>query len=71
MIGEINKIQVGDIVSVSFNGIQFTLCHKATVLYIPNVGQGESWIFVDEDTKTIHYVSEGCTISKQQKENHE
>lgn len=58
------KIQEGDIVTVSFNSSQFTLCNTAEVIHIP-VATGDSWIFCDMDTDDIHYVSEGCTITKQ------
>lgn len=57
------KINVGDTVRVDFNGAQTTLCHRAKVIYIP-AATGDSWIFADEDTGAIHYVSEGCTVSK-------
>lgn len=56
-------IKVGDCVSVNFNNAQITLCHTAVVEYIP-VSTGDSWVFRDNDTNQIHYVSEGCTISK-------
>ena len=58
-----NYIKIGDYVSVNFNNAQLTLCHIARVKYIP-VATGDSWIFEDKATGTIHYVSEGCTISK-------
>lgn len=57
-----DKIKVGDLVSVNFNGAQMTLCHTAMVEYIP-CATGDSWVFVDNDTNQIHYVSEPCTIS--------
>ena len=56
-------IKVGDCVSVNFNNSQMTLCHTALVEYIP-VATGDSWVFRDENTNQVHYVSEGCTISK-------
>lgn len=58
-----NKIEKGDIVQVSFNGAQITLCHRAEVLNVP-AATGESWIFGDKDTGALHYVSEGCTVTK-------
>lgn len=57
------KILEGDIVHVDFNCSQLTLCHKAKVLNVPHA-TGESWHFEDIDTGDIHYVSEGCTITK-------
>ncbi len=56
-------IKVGDCVSVNFNDARLTLCHRAVVEHIP-VATGDSWVFKDNDTNQIHYVSEGCTISK-------
>ena len=55
------KIEIGDIVQVDFNCSQHTLCHRATVLYVP-CAVGDSWIFKDNDTGDICYVSEGCTL---------
>lgn len=57
-----NKIEVGDIVCVSFNNSQATLTSRAEVMYIP-CATGDSWIFKDTNTGQIYYVSEGCTIS--------
>lgn len=62
-----NFIQKGDLVAVNFNNSQYTLCSKATVLYVP-ICQGDCWIFQDGKDQ-IHYVSEGCTVSTI--ENHE
>jgi len=56
-------IRAGDIVRVDFNGAQTTLCHRAEVIRIP-CATGDSWIFRDIDSRAVHYVSEGCTISK-------
>jgi hypothetical protein len=56
-------INKGDHVSVNFNNAQFTLCSRAIVEHVP-VATGDSWIFTDNDTNQVHYVSEGCTISK-------
>jgi len=58
-----SEIKCGDTVAVNFNNAQFTLCSKATVLYMP-VATGDCWHFRDNETGIIHYVSEGCTISK-------
>lgn len=55
-------IKVGDVVSVNFNNAQITLCHTAIVKYVP-CATGDSWVFEDNNTGQIHYVSEGCTIS--------
>jgi len=55
-------IEVDDIVMVSFNNSQFTLCKEAKVLGIP-CATGDSWKFLDLDTLQVHYVSEGCTIT--------
>jgi len=57
------KISVNDVVRVNFNGAQTTLCKSAEVLSIP-YATGDSWIFRDLDTREIHYVSEGCTVTK-------
>ncbi len=56
-------IKVGDIVVVNFNGAQITLCSEAEVVAIPSY-TGDSWIFEDKKTGFVHYVSEGCTVSK-------
>ncbi len=56
------KIEIGDIVSVNFNGAQFTLCHRAKVFNIPHM-TGDSWIVKDLDDDKIHYISELCTIT--------
>lgn len=58
-----NSINKGDIVSVGFNNAQYTLCHKAKVLYIP-CATGDSWVFENTVDGTLYYVSEGCTITK-------
>ena len=60
-------INEGDLVSVTFNGAQSTLCHRAQVVSKPQA-TGDSWIFVDLDTKDLHYVSEGCTVTKKHQE---
>ena len=58
-----HEILIGDIVHVDFNCAQHTLCQQAVVLNIP-CATGDSWIFRDVKNGTIHYVSEGCTITK-------
>ena len=58
------KIKEGDTVSVHFNNSQVTLSYKAELIHIP-IATGDSWIFKDEETGFVHYVSEGCTVSKQ------
>lgn len=56
------KLEKGDIVSVSFNNARFTLCHEAELIYRP-CATGDSWIFRELITDTLHYVSEGCTVT--------
>lgn len=58
-----NRIEIGDKVSVSFHNSQFTICPLARVEYKP-CAPGDSWIFRCLSTDDIHYVSEGCTITK-------
>lgn len=58
-----NEIIPGDIVIVSFNQSESTLCNEAEVLNVPHQ-TGESWIFKDTKLGWLHYVSEGCTVSK-------
>jgi len=57
------QIRVGDTVAVNFNSAQVTLSDCATVLFTPS-GPGDCWAFKDDATGYVHYVSEGCTISK-------
>ena len=57
------KINIGDTVHVDFNGAQMTLCHSAILLAMP-CATGDSWIFKNNQTNEIHYVSEGCTITR-------
>ena len=61
---KMNDIQENDIVNINFNNAQYTLCSKAKVLHVP-CATGDSWQFEDIETKKIHYVSEGCTITKE------
>ena len=57
------QIEKGDTVTVNFYNAQTTLCHSAEVIYKP-CATGDSWIFKDLQTGDVHYVSEGCTITK-------
>lgn len=59
-----DTIEVGDIVAVNVHGGQHTISHRAEVLYKP-CATGDSWHFKCTYTGAIHYVSEGCTITKQ------
>lgn len=61
-----DSIEVGDVVVVNFNGAQITLCHEAEVKHRP-MATGDSWIFRDLRTGEVHYVSEGCTVTKRPK----
>lgn len=56
-------IGVGDIVSVNFNNAQTTLCNRAEVIDIP-IATGDFWHFRELWSDTVHYVSEGCTVTK-------
>lgn len=56
-------IKIGDIVGVNFNNVQYTLCSRAIVKYVP-LSPGDYWIFEEETTGQIYYVSEPCTITK-------
>lgn len=58
-----NRIEIGDIVSVNIHGAQITISHRAKVMYKP-FSTGDSWIFEDMDNGDIHYISEGCTVTK-------
>lgn len=58
-----SEIKIGDIVWVEFNNAQITLTKSAEVIHMP-ADIGDSWVFRAFDTGYIHYVSEGCTISK-------
>ena len=61
------KIREGDKVAVNFNNGQYTLTSNGIVRYMPRA-TGDSWIIEDAKTGDIHYISEGCTITKK-KEN--
>lgn len=58
-----HRIEISDIVAVNFNNAQCTLTSRAIVLKTP-AATGDSWVFIDSKTKEVHYVSEGCTITK-------
>ena len=58
-----NKIKTGDKVSVRFYGAGLYLSHDADVISVP-VATGDSWVFKDNRSGRVHYVSEGCTITK-------
>ena len=66
-----NKIEVGDLVKVDFNGSQYTLTNFAIVLSIP-AATGDSWVFKTTipDPGHLYYVSEGCTIELLEKAPH-
>ncbi len=56
------EIEVGDIVSVNFNTICMTLMIRGEVLCVP-CATGDSWKFRSLSDNSLHYVSEGCTVS--------
>ena len=56
-------IKVDDKVSVNFHGSQLTLVRNGIVKNVP-CSTGDSWIIEDIDEQLIHYISEGCTVSK-------
>ena len=58
-----HRIEIGDTVCVNFMTAQYTLSSKAKVLFVP-CSSGDCWGFEDLETHTIHYVSEGCTVTK-------
>jgi hypothetical protein len=55
-------IKEGDLVSVDFNGAQFTPCHEAKVLHRP-CQTGEPWLLRSTATGSVYYVG-GCTVTK-------
>ena len=57
------QIEKGDRVEVHFNNVQYTLTLDAIVISIP-VATGDSWIVEDLNNNQLHYISEGCTITK-------
>ena len=60
---DMDTIKKGDRVVVNINNAQMTLTRDAEVLHMP-CATGDSWIFKAWDTREIHYVSEGCTVTK-------
>lgn len=60
-----DKIEKGDIVSVQFNSLQYTLCSNGIVEYVPT-GPGDYWIIKDLEYNRVYHISvyEACTISK-------
>ena len=58
-----NHIDIGDIVSLHIHGSQVTICREGEVLHIPQA-TGDSWIVKDIFNNELHYVSEGCTITR-------
>lgn len=58
-----HSIDVGDLVAVSIHAGDVVISPSAIVEYMP-VATGDSWIFRDTKTNQIHYISEGCTVSK-------
>jgi len=56
-------LKIGDTVRVDFNGAQMTLAYRAEILAIP-AATGDSWVFRNLDSDELHYVSEGCTITR-------
>ena len=63
------SLKLGDIVAVNFNNAQITLCYEAELISYPCT-TGGSWIFKDLHTGFLHYVSEGCTVSKRLSSEH-
>ena len=60
-------IELGDIVCVNFNNVQYTLVSRGEVIDIP-CATGQSWIIQDthgvgKNKPKLHYISEGCTIT--------
>ncbi len=60
--GNLEIIEVGDIVMVQFNAIQNTLCRRAEVLFVSSV-PGYSWIFKNLENGKIHYISEPVSVT--------
>ena len=61
-------ITENDIVSVSFHNIKMTLIKEARVLHAP-CAPGDSWRFHDINNGDIFYISEGCTVLREDKKN--
>lgn len=64
------KINVGDIVTVTFNNSHYKLGSYLKVLQIPNNEHRSMWCFLqDEDSlaqtaKKVHWVNEPITVTK-------
>ena len=56
------RIDVGDVVKAQIFSAQVTIVNNAEVCHVP-CASGDSWVFKDAQTGSIHYVSEGCTVS--------
>lgn len=63
-----NSIELGDVVTVNFHGAGLTLCVNGVVGRKP-VATGDSWVIKDLRLGCLHYISEGCTITKSLAEN--
>ncbi len=61
-----NKIEVGDIVSVTFPNADEGWFPKLEVLYIPSKS-GDCWHMKNPDTGQIHYIQNFETISLMKK----
>lgn len=57
-----NIISIGDLVSVNFNSVQYTLTTNGEVIGIP--GKDKTWIIKDIDTNEVFNISEPCTVAK-------
>ena len=57
------EINIGDVVDVSFNGSQYTLCIDATVLRTP-MNEFDFWIFESHGKDKIYKTNERITIYK-------
>lgn len=55
-------LELGDEVCVNFNHSMNTLSSRAVLKCIP-FQVGGIWIFKDSHDGTIHYVTEGCTVT--------
>lgn len=54
-------LSCGDRVLVNFNNSKSTLC-RGIIRYMPQA-TGDSWI-IEADNGEVHFISEGCTITK-------
>ena len=58
-------IKAGDSVRVNFHNQQFTLISQGKVLGTPSdAGPNNRWVIKDELDSKVHYISEGCTVTK-------